>query len=118
MNIEYGKILTTAWNITWKHKILWFFAFLLVLVTGNGGFSGSGVNYRFGGVGSATGTPNLPPDLQNFVNQLNQIDWSQVWGYIAIGVACLIILWIVFFVLSIIGQGGLLGGILQANSTG
>lgn len=45
---DIGSILTRAWQILWKYKVLWILAFLLALTCGSGAnFSGSG--YRFSG---------------------------------------------------------------------
>jgi hypothetical protein len=46
--MEYTRILKQAWDITWKHKSLWLFGFLLTLFGGTGFRGGSGVQYRFG----------------------------------------------------------------------
>ena len=49
--MEYTRILRQAWDITWKHKSLWLFGFLLTLFGGTGFRGGSGVQYRFGSGG-------------------------------------------------------------------
>jgi len=44
--VEYTKILKRAWEITWRHKALWLFGFLLALFSGGGGTGGSqGIQY-------------------------------------------------------------------------
>ncbi|HUT15982.1 MAG TPA: hypothetical protein VMY98_07030 [Anaerolineae bacterium] len=40
--MEYTKILRRAWQITWRHKALWLFGFLLALASGGGGGGGGG----------------------------------------------------------------------------
>jgi len=45
--MEYSKILKRAAEITWRHKALWLFGFLLALFSGGGG-AGQGVQYRLG----------------------------------------------------------------------
>ena len=40
--MEYTKILRKAWRITWRHKALWLFGFLLALTSGGGGGGGGG----------------------------------------------------------------------------
>ncbi len=47
--MDYTDILRRAWQITWKHKALWLFGFLLSLFGGGGGTGGSqGVQQTFG----------------------------------------------------------------------
>ncbi len=47
--MDYTKILKRAWEITWRHKALWLFGFLLALVGGGGGGGGGrGAQYVTG----------------------------------------------------------------------
>ena len=41
MNFNFGEVLTRAWQIIWKHKVLWIFGILASCSRGNGG-SGNG----------------------------------------------------------------------------
>ncbi|MBM4424122.1 MAG: hypothetical protein FJ030_12160 [Chloroflexi bacterium] len=113
--MDYTEILSRAWKITWNNKILWVFGFLAGLASGSGGGSGGGSGRGGGGGpsgGGEFGPGNLPPDIER------QLERPEVIGVI-IGVACLlIIIAIVAFVLSIIGRGGLIGGIRLADDTG
>ncbi len=50
MNFNFGEVLTRAWQIIWKNKILWIFGILASCARGNaGGAGGGGGNsgYRF-----------------------------------------------------------------------
>ncbi len=48
--MDYGKLIKRAWQITWKHKILWVFGFLVALLGGAGwGRGGTGLRYTFSG---------------------------------------------------------------------
>ncbi len=49
-----GDLLSRAWKILWRYRVLWIFALLLALSGGAGGGSGGG-----GGGGSASGPANL-----------------------------------------------------------
>lgn len=105
--MDYGNILSRAWNITWKYKILWVFGFLAGLGSGGGGNGRS--NFSTNG---QSGGDIFPPDLQR------QLERPEVLT-IFIAIACVIILiTIAFFVLSIIGRGGLIGGIRQTEDKG
>jgi hypothetical protein len=114
MNFDFGSTLARAWKITWENKILWIFGILASL---GGGTWGSGVNYNFGGGGgSGGGQPQLPPDVQRFLDRLGN---DPVFIAIIIGVVCgLLLLGLVLFVLSIIGRGGLIGGAQLAEANG
>jgi len=48
--VDYTGTLKRAWQITWRHKALWVFGFLLSLFSGGGGSgSGRGMQYTFEG---------------------------------------------------------------------
>lgn len=49
MSINYSAILSRAWNITWKYKILWIFGFLAALGSGGGIRSGPQFSYQMNG---------------------------------------------------------------------
>ena len=40
--IDYGEVLSKAWKIVWKNKILWIFGILASFGQGSGGGSGGG----------------------------------------------------------------------------
>ena len=42
MNFNFGEVLTRAWQITWKYKVLWIFGILASC--GRGGGNGGGGN--------------------------------------------------------------------------
>ena len=45
---DIGKILSRAWQILWKYKVLWIFGLLLALSgAGGGGGSGGGSNSNY-----------------------------------------------------------------------
>jgi len=47
--MEYTRIIKRAWQITWRHKALWLFGFLLALFgAGGGSSSGRGLQYTIG----------------------------------------------------------------------
>ncbi len=110
MNLDYGNILSRAWQITWKHKVLWIFGILAGLARGASG-SGSGSD---GGSSGGSGSSGWP-EFDRFVSQTDQ----NFWIALAIGLICLAFLFaIVIIVLRTIGQGGLIGGIRLADTTG
>ena len=41
MNFNFGEVLTRAWQIIWKHKVLWIFGFLAGCGQGGTNFRGN-----------------------------------------------------------------------------
>jgi hypothetical protein len=119
MSINYSSILSRAWTIAWKYKVLWVFGFLAMLGGGGAGWNGganfqSSYNYGSNDINNS----NLPPAWKSFFNQLSQININ-TWVDIAVGVlCCLFLLAVVLWVLSVIGRGGLIGGIVKADAAG
>jgi hypothetical protein len=118
MSINYSSILTKAWTITWKFKILWIFGFLAMLGGSGSGVSSSGPQASYNFRGSETSTAQVPPEWRNFTDQLSTVPLN-TWIDIAVGVVCCLFLLVVAcWVLSIIGRGGLIGGIVKADASG
>lgn len=122
MSINYSSILSKAWNIAWKHKVLWFFGFLAMLAGGGNGFNGSTggfrnqVNYNLGP--REMEQANLPPALRDLSNQISAVDVN-TWITIGVIAACVLLFAaIALWLISIIGRGGLIAGIASADSTG
>jgi hypothetical protein len=113
-NFNFGEVLTRAWQIIWKHKVLWIFGILASCARGGGGgSSGSGGNsgYRAG----SGGNPNF--NGQQFYRVMEQVgQWmsEHVWLLIAIAFG-LILLSLVFYFLGMMGRIGLIRGTAQAD---
>jgi hypothetical protein len=105
MNFNFGEVLTRAWQIVWKHKVLWIFGILASCGRSSGNFNS---NSRGGGNGSGT---NLPPQL------LQWLQWVEghMTQFIAITVVILCVIWIIAAFLSTIGKIGLIRGTSQAE---
>jgi hypothetical protein len=102
--MDYGKILSRAWQITWRWKVLWIFGFLASLGSGggSGGGGGSGMNNGNRGAG-------------NFPN----FDMSPEIGGLIIALVCVaLIIGIILWVLSIISRGALIAGVQQVEDEG
>ena len=116
MSLDFGSILGRAWRITWENKVLWIFGVLASLGGGGGGGGNAGTQFSSGDFGRGR-EPQLPPEVERFVDRLNNNDPMLI--AIVVGVTCLLLLLaLVFFVLSIIGRGGLIGGVQLANANG
>lgn len=110
MNFNFGDVLTRAWQIVWKHKILWVFGILASCGRGGGSF-----NSNTGGGGNGGGgdqPPNIPPQMLRWFQTIEQ----NLTTIIIVLVALFCILWIVTVFLSAIGKIGLIRGTAQADS--
>jgi len=94
--MDYGSVLSRAWQIIWKHKVLWIFGILAGC--GSGGGNGSTFSYR----------EDMPPEFQQYF-QLNIPDWqiALIVGAVLLVVFVLIVLAIF---LSTIGRIGVIRG--------
>ncbi len=100
--MDYGEILSKAWQIIWKHKILWLFG-LFAGCAAQGGSNGGQVNYRIG-------NPNeMPPQIQRLFDNTEPWQIALVVGIISLIVLILVVLAIIF---STIGKAGLIKGTL------
>lgn len=110
--MDYGEVLSRAWQIISKHKILWLFGILASCGSGRVGGSGSseqsGSNYF----------DFADPDSSSF-GEFPEFFSALPDGFLPLffGIICLIlILTIVFFVLSVIGQVNLIKGTLAVEA--
>jgi hypothetical protein len=104
--MDFGKVLSRAWQITWRWKVLWILGFLASLGSGIGSSNG-GTSYQF-----------------------DSSDWDR-WGYqyqfhripgeliaLMVGLGCLaILIGIALWVISVIARGGLIAGVQQVEET-
>jgi hypothetical protein len=121
INVDMGEILTKAWKITWKFKVLWIFGILAGCGSNNGGNFNN--NFSNGG-GSGSGRDgevpeffrqfeNMQPEqaIRSFMNE-----YSQYLAIIAVVVVLLCILSLVFYALGIIGKIGLVKGTAKGDA--
>lgn len=106
--MDLSAIFKRAWEITWKHKGLWVLG-ILANCSGNGSQGSSNVSRI--------------PEYQFNSDEFRHLDrWFQsipeeTWIAIAIGFACLILLLaLVFWVLAVIGNGGLIAAFQMAET--
>lgn len=108
--MDFGEILTRAWNISWKHKILWLFGFLAALGGGNGNMPQINFN-NTGGRQPNFNTPDfesLPQWLQGFIETMPF--WLPV-----LLVLIVLVMVVVVIVLSTYGRIGLSRGAWLAD---
>ena len=110
MNFNFGEVLTRAWQIIWKHRVLWIFGILASCGQGgtrfNSGSNGGGRNN-----GTGTGPTQLPPQVERVFEYIQQ----HAVPIIAAAVAVICILWIIATFLSTIGRIGLIRGTWQVE---
>jgi hypothetical protein len=121
IKINIGEILTKAWQITWKFKVLWIFGIFAGCTANNrssfnfNGGSGGGGN---GGTGPSNG--QLPEFFRRFENmrpeQAIQSFLNEYTGIIVAIILVLCVLWFLFYFLGIMGRIGLIKGVGKADS--
>jgi len=107
MNFNFGEVLTQAWQIVRKFKVLWIFGILAGCARGGGG----GGNGGGGNSGFDFSSPNVPPGMERFFQ--NMADHAVQYALVAITLLCVI--WIVAVFLGTIGRIGLIRGVAQAD---
>lgn len=118
ININMGEILSKAWKITWKFKVLWIFGILAGC-----GASNRGSSFNNGGSGGrGTGNPG-GTDLPEPFKQFQNMNWqeavtsflSQYWIIIAVIVLAVFLLSFLFYFLGVMGKTGLIKGTHKAD---
>ena len=118
IKINLGEILTKAWQITWKFKVLWIFGILAGCGANNGSRYNFNSNTRnFGGNG---GNGQLPEAFRQFQNlqpeELFRRFADQYLAIVAIVILILCVLWVLFYALGLLGKIGLIHGASQVDS--
>lgn len=101
--MDYGKVLSRAWEITWRWKVLWILGFLAAL--GQAG-SGGNAGISYSGDGSEWGYA--------FHHRVPSEVWALLAAITCVGLLILIVIW----VLSVLGRGGLIAGVQQVEEEG
>jgi hypothetical protein len=116
--MDIGSVLTRAWNITWKYKVLWLLGILAGCSAsgrGSGGQFPSGFRgYNFGsGDFQPPGVQGPPAEgMQQFIDRLSEGAWIPI----VIGLILLLIfVSLVFLVLGVLGQAGLIAAFGRAD---
>jgi len=115
--MNFGEILTKAWKIIWKFKVLWIFGILSSCGQGSGGGGGGGGNI---GVQYSPGDAEIPPGMRQFFYGLeNFFENIHGWQIAAIVIGSILFFLILFFILSAlstVGRIGLIQGTVKAES--
>ena len=108
MNFNFGEVLTRAWQIAWKHRVLWIFGILASCGRGGSNFNSSS---NFQGDGGPGTPPDLPPQFMEFFQWIEQ----NLTTFIVLTIAWVCIIWIITIFLSTIGKIGLIRGTAQID---
>jgi hypothetical protein len=99
--MDYGKLFRRSWEIVWQNKFLFILGFLAALGGSSGG--GSGGNYNFS-VPGPSGSDTFPADVFAEI-----MDFWAEYGGLILGLLCfLFILGIVFWLIRLSAQGGMI----------
>ncbi len=112
-NLNFGEVLTRAWQIVWKHKVLWIFGILASCARGGGGGSSGGG----GNSGYQSGSGDSPfsgGQIESFMNQVGTF-FEQNWWVIIVIALVIILLSLVSYFLGMMGRIGLIRGVAQAD---
>lgn len=106
MNI--GDILSRAWKIVWKHKILWLFGILASCGQASGS-SSSGSSSGGSGGSQALSLPS------QWLADIGNMEWFVVLLLIAAGVIFILLMVFLMMTLNTVGRVGVIRGALQAE---
>jgi len=101
--MNYGQILSRAWQITWRWKILWVLGFLTALSSSLS--SGSNLSYRMNDSDVAKWALDLPA-------------WPNAALWLSLIGCGVLLLLLALSVLSVIATGGLIAGVQQVEEEG
>jgi hypothetical protein len=97
--MDFSEVLSRAWQIIWKHKVLWIFGILAGCANGGGS---SNVSYQ----------TEAPQEVERFFYNLQ--DW-QMAAIVGIAILAVLLLIVLVIFLSTIGKVGLIRGTVQAD---
>jgi len=113
--MDFGEVLSPAWQIVWKYKVLWIFRILAVCGSGqsntfNYQFNSNDTNQWFGR------DLQLPPFLKSLEYRLENMGPGEVFAFVGAAVCIGIFLAVLGLLLSSLGKIGLIQGTAQAEA--
>ncbi|MCL2503443.1 MAG: hypothetical protein FWE94_02385 [Coriobacteriia bacterium] len=100
MKIRFGEIIKRAWQIMWRHKVLWVLGMFAGISGGCQGGVNSSSNYR----------SSSAPDLSSLSDRLSPDFLGVLPAFIAI-IVVFVLIGLVWWILSLAAQGGLIAGV-------
>jgi len=107
--MDYGNLLKRSWHIVWNNKFMFVLGFLAALGSG-GGSGGGGGNSNFSTSGS--NDFNLPPEFAANIERY----WAEFAGVVIALVCFFFILGIIFWLVSLVGQTGLISSAARIDA--
>jgi hypothetical protein len=104
--MDLGSVLSRAWQIIWKHKVLWIFGILAGCTNGSSGL-GNSFRYNYQG--------QLPPEIQPYYNQFANLPQWMIVLLVLLAILVALILVVLAIFLGTIGRVGLIRGVQQAD---
>ncbi len=116
--MDYGEVLSRAWKIAWKFKILWIFGILAGCGQSRGGSFNFNNSFQTNGNGFSNSTPNLPPAMMSQLYRFAHLfdDPSFIWKFVAVVIAVICVIVIAEIFLGTIGRIGLIKGSAEADA--
>ncbi len=108
--MDYGNLLKRAWHIVWNNKFMFVLGFLAALGSGGSGGGGGRGNFNFSG--SSSNDFNLPPEFAANIERY----WAEFAGILVALVCFFIVLGIIFWLVSLVGQTGLISSASRIDS--
>jgi hypothetical protein len=108
--VEYGRIVSDAWRITWRHRFLWWFGPFVTSGSCGGGGSGGGGGGDFEVPEGLRG--QMPSDIGRFGDEAAR--WASAnAGLIVLGVLLFLLFILAMIILSCISHGSLIGSVAR-----
>lgn len=104
--MDYGNLLKRAWHIVWNNKFMFVLGFLAAL--GSGGGSGGGNS----NISSSNNNFDLPPEFAANIERY----WAEFAGVLIALVCFFVILGIIFWLVSLVGQTGLISSAARIDA--
>ena len=74
--MDFGEVLSSAWKIIWKHKVLWIFGILVSCGSANGSTNILSNNFQW----------TVPASVDEYVYQIERIpEWQIILSIIVVG---------------------------------
>ena len=113
MAFNFGEVLTRAWQITKKYKVLWIFGILAGCSRGGGGGGGGNTGYSTG-----PSDFDVPPEIRRFTLFMEDfVAWAEdnLWIFIALILVVILLLVVISTLLGTVGRIGLIRGSYAAE---
>ncbi len=117
MKFDLVQIAQRAWQITWKHKILWVFGFFFLFGLGGGGGGNSNFNFDANSLSSGGNVPSVPPELLRPLEDL-LANTAMLAGLGLLLICVGLLLSFALYALGVMGRGGLIVGTRLAEANG